>query len=149
PMENNVFLNANYGWAFYVTDNKYLDDKIYFDPRRWQSMNSKWYASGRPYREIDSVDGAPNKRLQRWLQDRRLTKYWRNMIHYNDEFGGINIPVLTITGYYDDGQISALQYLKEHYKYNKNANHYLLIGPYDHFGAQRSRKAPILRGYAI
>jgi predicted acyl esterase len=56
---------------------------------------------------------------------------------------------LTITGYYDDGQISALQYLKEHYKYNQRANHYLLIGPYDHFGSQSSRKAPVVKGYAI
>jgi hypothetical protein len=70
------------------------------------------------------------------------------MIPYKDEFARINIPVLTITGYYDDGQISALEYFKDHYKYNSNANHYLLIGPYDHFGSQRSRKDPVLRGYA-
>jgi len=29
------------------------------------------------------------------------------------------------------------------------ANHYLLIGPYDHFGAQGRRKPAILRGYTI
>ena len=149
PMENNVFLNANYGWAFYVTDNKYLDDKIYFDPQRWNSLNQNWFASGRPYREIDQVDGTPNKWLQRWLQHPSFDKYWQDMVPYREDFAKINIPVLTITGYYDDGQISALQYLKDHYKYNPKANHYLLIGPYDHFGSQRSRKAAVLRGYAI
>lgn len=71
------------------------------------------------------------------------------MVPYKTEFGRIDIPVLTITGYYDDGQQSALHYLKEHYRYNRNANHYLLIGPYDHFGAQRARKDAVLRGYAI
>lgn len=149
PMENNVFLNANYGWAFYVTDNKYLDDKVYSDPKRWNSLNQNWYASGRPYREIDQVDGTPNKWLQRWLEHPSFDKYWQEMIPYKEDFAKINIPVLTITGYYDDGQISALQYLKDHYKYNPKANHYLLIGPYDHFGSQRSRKASVLRGYAI
>lgn len=149
PMENNVFLNANYGWAFYVTDNKYLDDKVYVDPKRWNSLNQNWYASGRPYREIDQVDGTPNKWLQRWLQHPSFDKYWQDMVPYKEDFAKINIPVLTITGYYDDGQISALQYLKDHYKYNPKADHYLLIGPYDHFGSQRSRKAPVLRGYAI
>jgi uncharacterized protein len=149
PMENNVFLNANYGWAFYVTDNKYLDDKTYSDPRRWQSLNQSWYASGKSYREIDQVDGAPNKWLQRWLQHPAYDKYWQDMVPYKEDFSKINIPVLTITGYYDDGQISALEYLKQHYKYNPNADHYLLIGPYDHIGSQRSHKDPVLRGYAI
>jgi putative CocE/NonD family hydrolase len=149
PMENNVFLNANYGWCFYVTDNQYLDDKTYSDPRRWRSLNAKWYASGRPYREIDQVDGMPNPCLQRWVQHPSFDKYWQDMIPYQEDFATINIPVLTVTGYYDDGQISALQYLKDHYKYNTKANHYLLIGPYDHFGTQRSHKDPILRGYAI
>jgi putative CocE/NonD family hydrolase len=149
PMENNVFLNANYGWAFYVTDNKYLDDKTYNDPKRWESLNQNWYASGKSYREIDQVDGTPNEWLQRWLQHPSYDKYWQDMVPYKNDFAKISIPVLTITGYYDDGQISALQYLKEHYKYNSNANHYLLIGPYDHVGSQRSRKDPVLRGYPI
>jgi uncharacterized protein len=149
PMENNVFLNANYAWAFYVTDNKYLDNKIYFDPQRWRSLNANWYASGRPYREIDRVDGTPNPWLQRWLQHPSFDKYWQDIVPYKEDFARINIPILSITGYYDDGQISALQYLKDHYKYNPNANHYLLIGPYDHVGSQRARKEPVLRGYAI
>jgi predicted acyl esterase len=70
------------------------------------------------------------------------------MVPYKEEYSKINIPVLTITGYYDDGQISALHYLREHNKYNKRANHYLIIGPYDHFGAQRGG-VPILRDYKI
>jgi putative CocE/NonD family hydrolase len=149
PMENNVFLNANYGWAFYVTDNQYLDDKVYADPARWSSLNTKWFASGRPYREIDQVDGTPNKWLQRWLNHPSFDKYWQDMVPFQSDFAKINIPVLTITGYYDDGQISALQYLKDHYKYNGHANHYLLIGPWDHPGSQASRKQAVLRGYSI
>jgi uncharacterized protein len=149
PMENNIFLFVNYAWAFYVTNNKYLDNATYFDRQRWNSLNDKWYASGKSYRQIDSVDGTANKWLQRWLQHPSYDKYWQDMVPYKDEFAEINIPVLTITGYYDDGQQSALRYLKEHYKYNRNANHYLVIGPYDHFGAQDFRKPPVLRGYAI
>src|SRR5207247_7051551 len=71
------------------------------------------------------------------------------MVPDKEEYAGINIPVLTITGYYDDGQQSALYYLKQHYEYNNSADHYLVIGPYDHFGAQRLHKDAVLRGYAI
>lgn len=149
PMENNVFLFVNYAWTFYTTNNKYLDNETYFDRTRWSSLNQKWYESGASYRKVDSIDGTPNKWFQTWLQHPSYDRYWQKMVPYKEEFTGINIPVLTITGYYDDAQQSALWYLREHYKYNNHADHYLVIGPYDHFGTDRSRKDSVLRGYAI
>jgi putative CocE/NonD family hydrolase len=149
PMQNNVFQNANYGWYFYVSDNKYLDYKTYYDRDRWSSLNATWYASGRPYREIDSVDGTPNKLLQRQLRHPAYDKYWQDMTPYKREFAKISIPVLSITGYFDDAQVAAVHYMTEHLRYNKSANHYLLIGPYDHFGAQRAHKPDEVNGYAI
>jgi putative CocE/NonD family hydrolase len=149
PMYNNIFLNANYGWAFYTTNNKYLDEKTYQDPKRWSDLQRNWFASGRPYREIDQVDGTPNPWLQRWLQHPAFDDFWQQMAPYRLDFASIDIPVLTITGYYDDGQISALHYLREHYRYHTKAEHYAVIGPYDHFGTHADRKEPILRGYRI
>ncbi len=70
------------------------------------------------------------------------------MVPFGREFAKITIPVLTITGYYDDGQISALRYLTEHYSYLPSAEHYLVIGPYDHFGAQRGG-TPVVHGYTV
>ncbi len=148
-MYRNVFLNANYGWAFYTTNNKLLDDKTYNDPQRWATLQRKWFASGRPYREIDQVDGTPNPWLQRWLQHPAYDAFWQSMAPYGRELANIDIPVLTITGYYDDGQISALQYLKEHRRYRPKAEHYAVIGPYDHFGTHAAAKATTLRDYAI
>jgi len=148
PMENNVFLNANYQWAFYVTNNKYTDDVVNNDNQRWRNMRNRWYESGAPYRRIDSIDGVANPLLQRWLKHPSYDKYWQAMVPYQQEYAKINIPVLSITGYYDDGQISALHYFQEHYKYNPAANHYLIIGPYDHFGAQRGGVSE-LRGYKV
>jgi uncharacterized protein len=149
PMYNNVFLSANYGWAFYVADNKYLDNKTYNDNQRWSQLPDKWFASGRPYREIDRIDGTPNPLLQRWLAHPAYDRYWQRMVPYRSDFAHINIPVLTITGYFDDGQISALEYLREHARYNPHAQDFLIIGPYDHFGTHHSRKDQVLRGYRI
>ena len=148
PMENNVFLTANYQWAFYVTNNKYTDTVVNNDNDRWNRMRSKWWESGVAYDKIDSVDGTPNPWLQKWLSHPDYDGYWQSMVPYKEEFARINIPVLTITGYYDDGQISALEYLKQHYTYNPKADHYLIIGPYDHFGAQKGGVAN-LRGYKV
>jgi putative CocE/NonD family hydrolase len=148
PMENNIFLTANYAWNFYVTNNKYLDNKLYNQNERWQNLNQKWYLSGRSFREIDQVDGLANPWLQKHLNHPSYDEYWQQMVPYKKDYTNINIPVLSFTGYYDDGQISALHYLSQHEKYNKNANHYLVIGPYDHFGSQ-SIPANNLRGYQI
>jgi putative CocE/NonD family hydrolase len=149
PMENNVFLNVNYGWAFYVTDNRFLDEKVYFDRDRWGSLTQRWYESGRPHRELDRVDGTPNPLFQRWLAHPAFDAYWQKMVPYGADYARIKIPVLTITGYYDDGQISAIEYLRQHYQHDPNADHYLLIGPYQHFSAQSPRKPRVVNGYAI
>lgn len=148
PMENNVFLNANYQWAFYVTNNKYTDEKVNSDHARFRKMQNTWYNTGAAYNRIDSIDGQANPWLQRWLKHPSYDAYWQAMVPYKQEYAKINIPILSITGYYDDGQISAMHYLNEHYKYNPQANHYLIIGPYDHFGAQRGGTS-VLRGYQV
>lgn len=150
PMENNVGLTANYGWAFYVGTTPTLDETGYNDRARWSGLSQRWYESGRPYREIDAVDGQSNPWLQRWLQHPAYDAYWQAMVpHGRKEYARIHIPVLSITGYYDDGQISAIEYLKQHEAHHPNPNHFLVIGPYDHVGAQRPFKTPMLRGYAI
>jgi putative CocE/NonD family hydrolase len=148
PMENNIFLNANYGWAFYVTNNRTLDTETYFQRDRWNALNTNWFQSGRAYREIDAVDGQPNPWLQRWLEHPAYDEYWQSMVPFREDYAQIDIPVLSITGYYDDGQVSALHYYNEHYAYNENAEHYLVIGPYDHWSAQ-GRPHGNLRGYEI
>ena len=148
PMENNVFLNANYGWAFYVTNNKYLDTVTYDNQQRWRDMMSKWYQSGASYRKIDSVDGSPNKWLQRWLQHPDYDQYWQNMVPYKAEYAKIKIPVLAFDGYYDDGQLSGLYYIRQLAQYNPKADYYVILGPYDHFGTQKGGDAD-LRGYKV
>jgi uncharacterized protein len=149
PMLNNVFINANYAVNFYLTNTKYLDDKTYNDSARWRSLAWDWYRSGRPYRQIDQIDGTPNKWLQRALQHPAYDAYWQSMTAYKDDFAQLKIPVLAIDGYYDDGQVFALLNLEEHYLADPKAEHYLLIGPYDHFGTQSSTKPTVLRGYTI
>jgi len=149
PMYNNVFLNANYPWAFYVTNNKLLDEALYADNTRWWNLSRNWFTSGRPLREIDAIDGTPNPLLQRWLQHPAYDRYWQSMVPYGNDFAHISIPVLSITGYYDDAQISVMQYFTQHTELGRDPEHYLVIGPYDHLGTHWRKKPETLRGYAI
>lgn len=153
PMEGNVFQSFVYYWPFYTTANKTLDNALYNDRARWWRMNREWYVKGRPYRTLDKIDGTPNPFFDRWLDHPGYDSYWQGMIPYRQEFARIDIPVLTTTGFYDDAQIGALYYFIQHHRYNPGAEHYLLIGPYDHIRGQRGtfsrlgNPLNVLRGY--
>src|SRR3954470_6817843 len=71
------------------------------------------------------------------------------MVPYGSDLAKIDIPMTSITGYFDDAQISALQYLKQHLANGRAPEHYLVIGPYDHLGTHARHKDENLRGYAI
>jgi uncharacterized protein len=148
PMHNNVFMTYMLRWIHYVVNNKFTDRASFSDSKKWQDIFEKWYVSGKSFRSIDSIEGNANPIFQRWLDHPSHDSYWQSMVPYRDDFGNINIPVLTTTGYFDDDQRGALYYYEQHHRYNKNANHYLLIGPYDHAGGQ-GRAQSSVRGYTI
>jgi uncharacterized protein len=139
PMENNVPIGNILSWSH---------DNIYKLPPLRRSLVFEWFENGSSFRSLDSLAGQSNPIFQKWLQHPSYDTYWKSLIPSPKEFSNINIPILTTTGYYDGAEISALQYLKLHSKYNKNANHYFVVGPYDHWGGQRSA-SPNLMGYDI
>ncbi len=148
PMQGNIFLNFMYPWPFYTTNNKMLDDTSYDDPKRWETLNSNWYLSGKPYRELDRVDGTPNPLFRKWLDHPDYDLYWQNMIPYRQEFAAIGIPVLATTGYFDGAQVGALYYFNQHRRYNPKADHTLLVGPFEHLSMQTG-VSPVVEGYEI
>lgn len=139
PMENNVQMNLGLYWPH---DNIYKKDPI----RR--GLPFEWFENGSAFKNMDSLVGYKNPIFQKWLSHPDYDSYWQSMVPTPDEYAKINIPILSTTGYYDGSQIGAIQYFKLHNKYNKNANHYFVIGPYDHWGGQR-RPAKNLMGYEI
>jgi putative CocE/NonD family hydrolase len=136
PAQNNIFMSYMLQWINYVTNNKLTDEADFNNATKWDSINTAWYKSGKSFRSLDTISGKPSKIFQRWLDHPGYDEYWQKMVPYKEDFANINIPILTTTGYYDDDQIGALSYFKAHHQYNKNANHYLVMGPYDHGGAQ-------------
>ncbi|MFZ1800842.1 MAG: CocE/NonD family hydrolase, partial [Chitinophagaceae bacterium] len=149
PMLNNVFMSYMLRWIHYVTNSKNTDEDDFNNEEHWDSTFKKWYVSGKSFRSLDTIEGRPNKIFQRRLMHPGYDAYWQSMVPYKTDFSKINIPVLTITGYYDGDQSGAIYYFKQHYLYNKNADHYLVIGPYDHYGPQSEAPSSKLMGYTI
>ncbi len=139
PMENNVPFGGVLGWA---------NDNIYKNKPYSRDLVFDWFNSGASFKSMDSLGKQTNPIFQNWLNHPAYDSYWQSMVPTPAEYSKINIPVLSTTGYYDGSQIGAIQYFKLHTKYNKKANHYFVIGPYDHWGGQR-RPAKNLMGYEI
>tara|TARA_R110002072_G_scaffold261323_3_gene420102 strand:+ start:535 stop:2718 length:2184 start_codon:yes stop_codon:yes gene_type:complete len=148
PMENNVLHNYSYSWNFYVTNNKFLDFKASNDFNRWNNLKNTWYKTGVAFNKLDSLDGKVNTLWNKYMQHPSYDDFWKKMIPYKHEFAKIDIPVLTITGYYDGSQRGAMYYYNQHHQYAKNPNHYLLVGPYDHWTAQ-TKPEESLRNYKL
>lgn len=139
PMENNVEMNLGLYWPH---------DNIYKKPPIRRSLPFEWFEEGTAFKEMDSLAGYKNPIFQKWLLHPSYDAYWQGMVPTPQEYANITIPVLTTTGYYDGSQIGAMQYFKLHHRYNKQADHYLVIGPYDHRGGQRSPSKNLM-GYDI
>ncbi len=139
PMTNNVQLGFELNWSH---------SSIYGKEPFPASFFSDFYEKGYAYSKMDSVLGYSNNHFQKWMKHPSYDNYWRSLVPTPVEYAKINIPVLTTTGYFDGTQISAVEYFKQHKRHNPNAEHYLVIGPYDHMGAQSIPKTN-LRGYEI
>lgn len=139
PMENNVPLNNILSWP---------NDNIYKREPLSRGLPFEWFEKGTSFRSMDSLAGQSNAIFQKWMEHPAYDTYWKSLVPTPEEYANINIPILTTTGYYDGCEISALQYFKLHMKYNPNANHYVVMGPYDHWGGQRKAAANLM-GYEL
>jgi putative CocE/NonD family hydrolase len=148
PMVGNIFQNSAYRWSSYVTNTETSDEHTYYDDALWRALDQKWYISGSRYRDMGRLYGKPNPIFIRWLNHPSYDRYWQEMVPYRDQFAHINIPVLTMTGYYSGSEPGALYYFTQHLRYNPHADHTLVIGPYDDAVMQRGALAT-LQGYQV
>jgi hypothetical protein len=137
PIENNIVLTSNYHWSFHVTNNDTVDYQAYPSQQATEQLKQRWYRSGKSITALPALDGQANPWFSKWLAHPDYDEYYQAMLPYRQEFVRINIPVLSITGYFDGGQISALDYLHQHERWHAHPEHYLVIGPYNHGTAQQ------------
>lgn len=149
PNEGRVFKNSSLRWAY--TNIVGVDD-ISRDEARWAELDQKWFSSGKMYRSLDRMaklkNPAPGNVFRTWLTHPSFDRWWQKYVPFRQQFAKIDIPVLSTAGYYGSGAVGALYYFGEHLRYKPDANHTLLLGPYDHT-TSLARPAGVLRGYTV
>jgi putative CocE/NonD family hydrolase len=153
PMDAGVFRNSAFQWSFLAAAGEVTHDIGQSDadadkPSLWRSLDEKWYRSGRSYRDLGRVFGKPNPLFIRWLNHPSYDRYWRKFVPDAKEYAAINIPVLTLTGFYATSEPGALEYFQQHTRHNPQADHTLLIGPYGD-STIHNGPTPVLHGLAV
>lgn len=148
PMQGGIFQNFMYPWPLWTAGNATLDGDSYGDQERWRRLDREYYRSGRAYRELPAIDGHPNPAFARWLQHPDYDAYWQAMTPQGAEFADIDIPVLAVTGYFDGARVGVQHYWDQHHRFNPDADHTLLVGPWGHF-AMQAGVARFVEGYEV
>ena len=129
PNPNGIFQNSAYRWVYDVLAP--LGDEMANDDARWRDLDEDWYRAGRRYREFPTLPGRASAIFRSWLNHPSYDRFWQKWLPFGDEFKQVDIPVLTVTGYYSAGATGALYYFTQHQQHGANVDHALLIGPFD------------------
>jgi len=113
------------------------------------ALNAKWYASGKPFRDLPRLAGRPSPVFGRWLAHPAYDEFWRSLVPTSTELARIDIPVLSMTGYYTPGEAGTLFYFLQHYEHDSHADQILLAGPYGRDAMREGRAQGIVHGYRL
>ena len=129
PNANGIFANSAYRWLYALLAAP--GDALVNDDEHWRALDDAWYRSGNRYRDFPTLPGRTSSVFRSWLNHPSYDRFWQKWLPIGAEFARIDIPVLTVTGYYSAGQTGALYYFTEHRARDAAAKHSLMIGPFD------------------
>lgn len=139
PKRNNIFYTFLGPYLTYISG-KTGNLSSFTDIEFWKRQYIKLFKGEISYSKLIELAGIENHDFNKWLKHPSYDDFWKNMMPVPDEYKNFNIPILTITGYYDDDQTAAMNYYHNYMKYaqpNGKDNHYLVIGPWDHGGTRK------------
>jgi uncharacterized protein len=135
PMRNNVSYPYLIQWIT-LTCGRAAQDQLFADEAFWAQRFREWWESGRPFRELDQRVGNASALFQEWVSHPEPGPYWDAYNPTTEQYRHLAIPILSITGSYDDDQPGALEHYRQHVRQAAaldRAPHYLIIGPWDHY----------------
>jgi putative CocE/NonD family hydrolase len=139
PLHFNVQLPYWMQWLTLVSGRTSQDRMFWNSERYWGAKFRQWLESGTPFRNFDAEAGNPSAIFQEWASHPRRDDYWDRCNPTSSQYAAIKYPILTITGMYDANQPGALMHYWQHMENASaaaRAQHYLVIGPWDHAGTR-------------
>ena len=112
PMLYNISFSYTVQWltdTYGKTDN----DNLFDDAPYWISKFSERYEKDLPFTSLDSLVGIQSAAFHKWISHPSYDDYFKSMSPTAAQFNKMSLPILTITGSYDDDQYGALSYYRD------------------------------------
>jgi uncharacterized protein len=138
PRRNNIAYPYDMQWLTFTSGHA-GQEKIFGDSGFWTAKFKELYLGHRAFKDLDSLIGNVSPIFQAWVAHPQVDAYWDAFNPTAEQFAKIDLPILTITGQYDGDQPGALRFYREHMAHatqHAQAQHYLIIGPWDHPGTR-------------
>jgi putative CocE/NonD family hydrolase len=141
PFGYNIFAPYDVQWLTFtsgVTGN----GSLFGNSGLWGAKSREMYMAHSAFQDYDKLVGNPLPVFQKWLKHPTPDAYYDAMVPSPEQYKRISVPILTITGDYDGDQAGAFSFYKRHMQFGApeaKANHYLIIGPWDHAGTRTPR----------
>ncbi|MGA9342682.1 MAG: CocE/NonD family hydrolase, partial [Rhodanobacteraceae bacterium] len=142
PQPKGIFMSYMAQWLAF-TSGQTGQDNLFGDGKYWGSRFIDLYEANQPFSELADLAGTNRGAFLEWLDHPAYDSYWAAFNPKPSDYASIDIPILTITGYFDGDQRGALRYYHE---FMANAstkakqNFYLLMGPWDHPGTRHPQE---------
>lgn len=149
PYRNNRAMVFAAQWLKFV-DGKTLNRGITFDRNHWETRLEELFRDNQSYAQLPEKTGVPRARFDEWVRNPSWGPYWEARNPTAEDLARFDLPILSITGYYDGDQLGALKMYREHMRASAAAareKHYLVIGPWSHAGTRNPAKT--LGGYSF
>jgi uncharacterized protein len=141
PFGYNVFAPYDVQWLTF-TSGATSNGSLFGTSSFWGAKSREMYMAHSAFQDYDKLVGNPLPVFQKWLKHPTPDAYYDAMVPSPEQYKRMSVPILTITGDYDGDQAGAFTFYKRHMQYGTpeaKANHYLIIGPWDHAGTRTPR----------
>jgi putative CocE/NonD family hydrolase len=144
PYRNNIASPYLAQWLLF-TSGAASQAMIFGDAGLWAAIWKDRFEKGEAFRTLETLAGSGRPVLREWLAHPEVDAYYDAYGATPEQFRALDIPILTITGSYDDDQPGAMTWYRTYMKFaspEQKARHFLVIGPWDH-AATRTPRARI------
>jgi uncharacterized protein len=142
PGRNNLPYPYDMQWLTYTSGHT-GQNRLFGDDAFWVGAFRRWSESGSSFRALDAFVGNPSAIFQEWTSHPDQDAYWDAYNPTAGQYAQLQLPILTITGMYDDDQPGALAHYRRYMQAASaegRARHYLVIGPWDHPGTRTPKQ---------
>lgn len=142
PMNYNVQYPYVIRWLT-LTSGVTPQGRLFGDSDFWNRKFREYHTSGIAFEALDELVGNPSPHFDDWVAHPLHDDYWAARVPAAEDYARFELPILTITGYYDGDQPGAMEYYRRHMRHGSEAgkaNHFLILGPWDHSGTRMPKQ---------